>query len=199
MSEYFPYILSMCIGLGLAAATGFRVFLPFFIVSLCSYLNWIPMQESWSWLGSLTALVLFGTAMVFEILAYYIPFIDNILDTIAVPLSAVAGTLLFSSQFSESNEVIKWGLGIIAGGGTAATISTGISGLRALSSTTTAGVGNPVVATVENAGATTMSALALILPIIAFTLVVIIIFLMIKFGKKLWQKLFLKKAETSSS
>lgn len=112
MEQIGPYILSLFIGIGLAAATGFRVFLPLFFVSLASYFQWIPLQENWNWLASLPALILLGSAMVFEVLAYYIPFIDNLLDSIAIPLSAIAGTLLFSSQFTESNDILKWGLGI---------------------------------------------------------------------------------------
>lgn len=189
MSEIGAYVFSIFIGVGLASATGFRVFLPLFFVSLASYFNWLPMQESWMWLASLPALIVLGVAMLFEILAYYIPFVDNLMDSIAIPLSAIAGTVLFSSQFAETNEVLKWGLGIIAGGGTAATISTALSGLRVASSTSTAGLGNPVVSTVENTGATVMSVLAVFLPILAILITAVLLYYFIRFGRKLWNKL----------
>lgn len=189
MSEIGAYVFSIFIGVGLASATGFRVFLPLFFVSLASYFNWLPMQESWMWLASLPALIVLGVAMLFEILAYYIPFVDNLMDSIAIPLSAIAGTVLFSSQFTETNEVLKWGLGIIAGGGTAATISTALSGLRVASSTSTAGLGNPVVSTVENTGATVMSVLAVFLPILAILITAVLLYYFIRFGRKLWNKL----------
>ena len=72
--------------MGLAAATGFRVFLPMFAVSLASYMGWIPMNEHFEWLSGLPTLITTGIATVVEILAYYIPFVDNILDTLSVCL-----------------------------------------------------------------------------------------------------------------
>ncbi|WP_321540727.1 DUF4126 domain-containing protein [Flavobacterium piscinae] len=111
-------IISICLGIGLAASAGFRVFVPLFILSLASYLNWIPVNESWSWLGETPALIALGIAMIFEVLAYYIPFVDNILDTIAVPLAAIAGTAVMASSLVDFSPLFTWGLAIIAGGGT---------------------------------------------------------------------------------
>lgn len=188
MEHLGPYIISLFIGISLATATGFRVFLPLFFVSLASYFNWMPLQDNWQWVRSLHALIVLGIAMVFEILSYYIPFVDNIMDSIAIPLSAIAGTLLFSSQFAESNDIIKWGLSIIAGGGTAATVSTALSGIRLASSASTAGIGNPLVSTVENTGATLMSVLAIFVPIIAIIMVMVLISWLFRFGKRIRQK-----------
>ena len=95
---FLPYIISAFIGIGLAAATGFRVFMPIFAVSLASYLGWIPMNESFEWLAGLPTLITTGIAMIAEILAYYIPFIDHLLDTISVPLATIAGSVMFASH-----------------------------------------------------------------------------------------------------
>lgn len=197
-SEILPYILSAFIGIGLAAASGFRVFLPLFAVSLASYFDWIPMSESFHWLAGLPTLIATGIAMLVEILAYYIPFIDNILDTLSIPLATVAGSVLFASQFIDMGSFSHWALAIIAGGGTAATIATGFAGTRALSSSTTAGVGNHLVSTTETAGAGMMSILALILPILAFIFTIILIVLVIIFGRKIWTKFREKQVKTSS-
>lgn len=188
MEEIGTYLISAFIGIGLATATGFRVFLPLFFVSLASYFNWLPLSDSWAWLGSVSALIVLGIAMLVEILAYYIPFIDNLLDTISIPLATVAGTMLFASQFSEANQIVQWGLGIIAGGGTAATISSTMTGLRAGSSASTGGLGNPVVSTVENTGSIVMSIIALVLPIFGIILVVVLLYYIFRYGRKFWQK-----------
>lgn len=195
MEQFGPYVISIFIGIGLAAATGFRVFLPLFFVSFASYFGWIPLQENWAWLGSLGALIILGIAMLFEILAYYFPFIDNILDSLAIPLSAIAGTLLFSSQFAESNDILKWGLSLIAGGGTAATVSTALSGFRLASSTSTGGVGNALVSSVENTGATFMSIIALFLPILALIITILILYFFLRFGRKMWRRIFDRTAK----
>ena len=185
---YFPYILSAFIGIGLAAATGFRVFLPMFAVSLASYMGWIPQNENFQWLSGLPTLIATGIAMIVEILAYYIPFVDHLLDTISIPLATVAGSVMFASQFTELGTFPQWALALIAGGGTAAAISSGFAGTRAASTATTGGFGNSVVATTETAGAGLMSFLALAAPVIAFVVAVLLLIAVFVFGRKLLRK-----------
>lgn len=185
MAENYPlfsYLISVFVGVGLAAAAGFRVFLPMFVVSLSSYMGWAPLGENFQWLSSLTAVICLGVATLVEILAYYIPFVDNLLDSIAVPLATTAGMGIFATQFADLG-IPEWILAIIAGGGSAGIISSGFAGLRAASSVKTAGVGNSVVSTTENVGAGAMTLLALLMPIIAliFTIILIIgVFFLIK-------------------
>ena len=189
MSDILPYILSTFIGIGLAAASGFRVFLPLFAVSLASYLGWIPTNDNFQWLSGLPTLIITGVATVVEILAYYIPVVDNFLDTVTVPLATVAGSVLFASQFIELGTFPQWALAIIAGGGTAATIAAGFAGARAASTATTAGIGNNVIATTETAGAGLMSVLSIFLPVVAFILALALLILVIIFGRKIWRKI----------
>lgn len=190
---YLSYVISAFIGIGLSAATGFRVFLPLFAVSLASYFHWIPMNESFEWLAGLPALITTGIATVVEILAYYIPFVDHLLDTVSVPMATVAGSVLFASQFTDLGTFPQWALALIAGGGTAATISSGFAGIRAASTATTGGLGNSVVGTTETAGAGIMAILAMVAPIIAAILSIALLFLIIVYGRKIWRKLMAKK------
>lgn len=192
---FLPYILSAFIGIGLAAASGFRIFLPMFAVSLASYMGWIPMTEDFQWLAGLPTLITTGIAMIVEILAYYIPYVDHLLDTLSVPMATIAGSVMFASQFADLGTFPQWALALIAGGGTAAAISTGFAGTRAASTATTGGLGNSVVATTETAGAGIMAILALAAPIIAgliaITLVIVVVFL----GRKIWKKLLNKNTD----
>lgn len=185
---YLPYAISAFIGIGLAAASGFRVFLPMFAVSLASYMGWIPMNENFAWLSGLPTLITTGIATIVEVLAYYIPYVDHLLDTLSVPLATVAGSVLFASQFADIGTFPQWALALIAGGGTAAAISSGFAGTRAASTATTGGLGNSVVATTETAGAGIMSFLAIAAPIIAAIAAVILIIVVIVLGRKLWNK-----------
>lgn len=186
--SYWSYALSAFIGIGLAAASGFRVFLPMFAVSLASYMGWISLPENFHWLGGLPTLIATGIAMISEILAYYIPFIDHLLDTINIPLATIAGSILFASQFTTMDTFPQWALALIAGGGTAAAISSGFAGTRAASTATTGGLGNSVVATTETAGAGIMSILAMAAPIIAAIIAVVLLILVFVLGKKIWNK-----------
>ncbi len=176
-------IFSILLGIGLAASVGFRIFVPLFSLSLAAYFGIIPLNESWVWVGSSVAIIVLGVATAVEILAYFIPFIDNMLDAIAVPLAAVAGTAVMMATISDVDPSITWALAIIAGGGTAAAIKGSTSVTRLTSSATTVGIGNPVIATVETGSAVAMSVTALFFPIIAFIFVGLIFWLIFKVFK----------------
>ena len=192
---FLHYILPAFIGIGLAAASGFRVFLPMFMVSFASYLGWIPMSDSFEWLAGLPTLITTGIAMVVEILAYYIPYIDHLLDTISIPLATVAGSVLFASQFADLGAFPQWSLALIAGGGTAAAISSGFAGTRAASTATTGGLGNSVVATGETAGAGILTVLTVLAPIIAGIIAIILVIVVFVMGRKIWAKFQRKKVK----
>ncbi len=178
-------IISIFLGIGLAASVGFRVFLPLFALSLASYFGVWELNESWQWIGSIAALLTLGVATLVEIFAYYIPYIDNLLDSIAVPLAAIAGTAVMVSTVADLSPVITWGLAIIAGGGTAAVIS-GASGATRLASTvSTAGFGNPIVTTIETGTSLVMSLFSVFLPIVAFVFVLLIFIIIFKVYKKI--------------
>ena len=171
-------ILSIFLGIGLASASGFRVFLPLFALSLASYFNIWELNENWLWIGSIPALITLGIATVSEIFGYYIPFIDNLLDTIATPLAAIAGTVVMASTLVDISPMMTWTLALIAGGGTASAMQGMTTITRLASSVKTAGIGNPVVSTAETGTAIGMSALSIFLPVVAIV-VVVILFLLI--------------------
>jgi hypothetical protein len=165
-------ILSIFLGIGLASATGFRVFLPLFALSLTSYFHLWELNSTLDWIGRWPALITLGIAMIAEIFAYYIPYIDNLLDTIATPLAAIAGTLVMASTIIEIDPMITWGLAIIAGGGTATAMQGMTSATRLASTLKTGGLANPVVATAETGTALSLSIVSIFLPILAIIFVV---------------------------
>lgn len=169
-------IFSVFLGIGLAASVGFRVFLPLFALSLANYFNIIPLNESWEWIGSITALITLGIATIVEVFAYYIPWFDNLLDTIAVPLATVAGTAVVVSTAADLSPVFTWALAIIAGGGTAAAIKGTTASTRLASSATTGGIANPVVSTIETGTSVAMSAVSIFIPALAIIFVALIFF-----------------------
>ncbi|HKX87083.1 MAG TPA: DUF4126 domain-containing protein [Flavobacterium sp.] len=170
-------ILSIFLGIGLAASAGFRVFLPLFVLSTASYFNVIELNESWLWVSTLPVMITLGIAMLAEIFGYYIPFVDNLLDTIATPLAAIAGTVIMASTILDYDPALTWGLAIIAGGGTATAMQGMTSMTRLISSVKTAGAGNPIVSTAETGTALTLSSLAVFLPIVAIVAVVCLLLL----------------------
>lgn len=175
-------ISAIALGIGLSASTGFRVFIPLLVAGIASRFGLLPLGESFEWMGSVPALISFGVAAVVEVLAYYIPLVDNLLDSIATPLSVGAGTLLMTSVFPAENEWIRWIMGFVVGGGAAATIQSGSAFTRLLSTGFTAGTGNPVVSTGEGVAATGFSVMSLFTPILVAVLLVILMILLLRFA-----------------
>ena len=178
-------IISIFLGIGLSASVGFRVFVPLFALSLASYFNVWELNESWQWIGSLTAVITLGVATLVEIFAYYIPYVDNALDSIAIPLAAIAGTAVMVSTVADLSPVITWALAIIAGGGTAAAVAGSSGATRLASTATTGGIANPLVSTIETGTSVVMSVLSIFIPVIAFVFVVIILYLIFRLYKKI--------------
>ncbi|WP_394749675.1 DUF4126 domain-containing protein [Spongiimicrobium salis] len=178
-------IISIFLGIGLAASVGFRVFLPLFALSLASYMGVWELNENWQWIGSLAALITLGVAMLVEIFAYFIPWVDNLLDSLAVPLAAIAGTAVMVSTIANLDPIVTWSLAIIAGGGTATMIKGASATTRLTSTATTGGVANPVVATIETGTAAVVSTAAIAIPPIAIILVIIILIVIFRIYRKL--------------
>jgi hypothetical protein len=183
----FDLVLSIALGVGLAAATGFRVFVPLLVVSGAAYTGHLSLGESFAWLATPAALTMLSAAALAEILAYYIPGVDNLLDTLATPAAFVAGTIISAAVMTELPPLLKWTAAVIAGGG-AAGLTQGVTAmLRANSTVWTGGLGNPVIATAELGGALLVPLLALAAPLAAFAAVIFFIWLALRLLRRLRQ------------
>jgi len=173
----FDLALSIALGIGLAAATGFRMFLPMLVMSAAAYTGHVQLADSFVWLGTPSALTLLGVAALAEILAYYIPGVDNLLDALATPAAFVAGTVVAAAVVTDLPPLVKWSTAIIAGGGVAGLTQSTTALLRVKSTIFTGGLGNPVVATGELGGALILSLLALAAPFATLALVIVLLWL----------------------
>lgn len=183
-------IISVCLGIGLSASAGFRVFMPLLILSIAGYFEWVPLHADWQWAGSLTAIIVLAVASIIELGAYLLPYVDNLLDTISIPLATAAGILVMFTVLGDVDPIYSWTLAIIAGGGTAATIAGTTSAARATSTTITAGIGNPIISFVEAILSAFLSILSIIAPVIA----VIAVFLTFFGIRKIYRKMFKKSS-----
>ena len=168
--------LSALIGIGLAAACGFRVFVPFLVVSIAAMSGHLTLAPGFEWMGTYYALVAFAAATLLEVAAYYVPWLDNFLDTIATPAAVVAGAVITASVIGDMSPFLRWALAVIAGVGVAGTVQGMTVALRGASTATTGGLANPVVSTGELAGSVVASILAVILPIVSVALIALMSF-----------------------
>lgn len=165
-------ILGLCIGVGLSAACGFRVFVPLLVMSIATMMGWFEPSKGFEWLA---------LPSVCEVAAYYIPWVDNALDTVATPAAMIAGTLATMAVSSgEMSQFASWAAAIIVGGGTAGVVQMSTVAARGVSTATTGGLGNFVVATGEWIGAILLSVSAMLVPALVAIVVVIAVILAIR-------------------
>jgi hypothetical protein len=172
MDISFGAFVGIALGVGLAAATGFRVFVPLLIAGVAARMDWISLSDGFLWLEATPVLVTLGTAAVVETLAYYVPGIDHILDLLAGPAAVVAGIVASASVMADIPPGVMWPVAIIAGGGVAGLTKGSAALVRAKTGIATGGLGNPVVSTVETVGATGISILAIAVPIVCLIAVI---------------------------
>ncbi|MCY3928912.1 MAG: DUF4126 domain-containing protein [Acidobacteria bacterium] len=168
-------LLSVGLGVGLAAACGFRVFLPFLVMGVAARAGALDLSQDFEWMTGTPALLAFGTAALLEIGAYYIPWLDNLLDVAAMPAAVTAGIAVAAANIETASPLLDWALAAVAGGGAAAGVQTGTTLLRGASTMMTAGIGNPVVSTGEAGAAAGLSLLAVTMPVLALAAVLLLV------------------------
>ena len=173
-------VLSVMLGIGLAAACGFRIFVPLLVMSIAATAGHLQLSEGFAWIGTWPALIAFAVATGLEIAAYYIPWLDNLLDTVATPAAVVAGVIVVAACVTDMSPYLKWTLAVIAGGGAAGAVQALTVTGRAASTATTGGAANPVVSTVEAGSAAALSTVSVLVPVLAAAVVLTLLGLLVR-------------------
>lgn len=190
MTHNMETILAIITGIGLSAACGFRIFVPLLAMCLAAKFGYLSLAPGFEWIGGNYALVTFASATVLEVIAYYVPWLDNVMDAIASPVSILAGTIATASVITDLPPSLKWMLAIIAGGGVAGLLQGATTALRAKSSLFSGGLGNPIISTLELVVAAIIALLAIILPILGFILVAgLAVYALAKAGRSFFKKM----------
>jgi hypothetical protein len=172
----------MLAGLALSAAAGFRVFVPLLLAGLAARLGYLELTSEMAWLGSDAAIVALATATALEVTAYYVPWLDNLLDTLTAPAAVLAGVVAWAAVTPELSPLLRWTLAVVAGGATAGAVQAGTTLARFKSSVVTAGLANALLATGELMGSLVLTVLALLVPLLAGALVLV---LLVVLGRRL--------------
>jgi hypothetical protein len=181
-------LLGLCIGIGLSAACGFRVFVPLLIMSIAAKTGHLTLAPAFQWIGSDIALWTFATATIIEIGAYYIPWLDHVLDLLATPVAIIAGIIITSSMVGGMDPYLKWTLAVIAGGGAAGLVHGATAFTRGASTATTGGLANPILATIELGLSFFTSVLAVVAPVAAIVFLALILLFLLLGAKKILLK-----------
>ncbi len=176
--------LSICLGIGLSAACGFRVFVPLLGMSFAANAGHIDLSPGFDWISTWPAFACFLTATILEIAAYYIPWLDNLLDSVATPAAVLAGTLITAAVITDMSPLMKWSLALIAGGGTAGIIQASSVALRGGSSLATGGLANFAIASGELIASLATTIFSIFLPILTALGVAALIALLLLFTSR---------------
>ncbi len=188
--------LAVIVGIGLAASCGFRVFVPLLVCSAAANVGYLELAEGFYWIGTWTAFAAFAVAAAIEIAAYYIPWLDNLLDTISSPIGVIAGVILFAASVTNLDPFLHWLLAVIAGGGAAGIVQGGTVVTRAASTATSGGVANFVVSTFEFAASFFFSVMSIAIPVLGLILLVVVIFIMYYIGRPVVRMVFSQQDKT---
>ncbi|HEY9852246.1 MAG TPA: DUF4126 domain-containing protein [Leptolyngbyaceae cyanobacterium] len=167
--------LGICIGISLSAACGLRVFVPPLVMSIAALSGHLTLSPGFEWIGSYEALTAFAIATGIEVLGYYIPWVDHLLDMLATPIAIATGTTITAAFFSHSDPLLQWTVAVIAGGGSAGIVEGLTNITRLISTGTTGGIANPVLATIELVSSIILSILGIIVPIFTVVLVAVLL------------------------
>jgi len=182
--------LAVITGIGLSAACGFRVFVPLLLMNLAAMHGYLNLAPGFEWIGCQEATIAFAVATILEVIAYYVPWVDNAMDVMASPAAIIAGTIASASVITGMPSSLKWILAIIAGGGIAGILQGATAALRVKSSLFTGGIGNLLISTLELAGSSITALLAIVLPIIGFAVVAIFaIYMLLRAGRNFFGKM----------
>ena len=183
--DVIQIILSLSLGLGLAAACGFRVFIPPLMMGIASRVDLYELEGSFTWVGETWAIAIFGIATILEIGGYFIPWIDNLLDAVATPAAILGGIFVTSASLEgEMDPSVQWMLSIIAGGGVSGVIQLGTVATRAISTGTTGGLANPLISLLEAVASIVCIILSLFLVVIIPFVIIFLIWKAIEYIRK---------------
>ncbi len=157
-------LIHMSMGIGLAACAGLRAFLPLFVVALAGKLELVTLSDSFAWLASWPARIVFGAAVVAEVLSDKFPIVDNLLDSVQLFVKPIAGALVAATVVEDWAPLYVTVVAVIGGGSAAGLVHVAKAKVRLLSSATTAGLGNPVLSVSEDVGALAGSLGSLVVP-----------------------------------
>jgi hypothetical protein len=187
-------LFSVIVGIGLAASCGFRVFVPLLVVSVAARAGFLDPVGDFAWIGTFPAMLALGLATLIEIAAYYVPWLDNLLDTIASPTAVVAGTVLFAGSVADFDPFLKWSLAVVAGGGSAGVVQGATVAARVASTTMTGGIGNWVVSTLETLAGIFFSVLSLVVPVLTLVLLLAVVVALYYLGRRVIARLISRPA-----
>ena len=168
-------VSQLAMGFALAATVGLRTFLPLLAGGLLARFGYVDLGHSFEWMQTTPALIVFGSAALFEVLADKVPGLDHALHVVESFVKPVAGTLVAASLFTNLDPMTAVVIGLVGGGTIAGAVHVAKGTTRAASTVLTGGLGNPVLSIFDDVLAVGGIVMAVLAPIIAALIVLVVV------------------------
>lgn len=162
-------------GFGLSAAAGLNAFLPLLTVGILARFDLIQLQAPFSLLTHPLVLLIIAALAVLEFIGDKVPVVDHALHTAGLVVHPIAGAVLFVAANSSIGSVDPT-LAAIGGLVMAGSAHLARSALRTTSTAATGGTANPVLSFAEDATSLVLTVLAILLPVLAFIIIIVLAF-----------------------
>lgn len=181
------WVLPVLLGLGLASATGLRTFLPLLMLALAAKFEFagVRLNDQMAWLAGWPTIAALAIAATVEFADDKIPAVDHALNALGFVTRPVAGAVAAGSVLWSVDPTVAAVAGVIVGAPAALAFNAAQGGMRAASTATTGGLGNPVVSLVEDVLAFFTAILALLAPILVPVLLVLLMIVVFRIGRRL--------------
>jgi hypothetical protein len=174
-SDAALFTMQLAMGFALAATVGLRTFLPLLAAGLLARFGYVDLGDHFEWMAKTPALVVFGSAVIFEFLADKVPGLDHALHVVESFVKPVAGTLVAASLFTNLDPMTAVVLGLVGGGTIAGAVHVAKGTARAASTVMTGGLANPVLSVFDDVLAVGGIVLAILAPIVAALIVLVVV------------------------
>ena len=180
-SSVFGWAWTATLAVALAAAAGLRAWLPLLVAGVLTRLGVADLGSSFGWLASWPALGLLGGATLIEVVGDKIPVVDHVLDTIGTVIRPLAGALAAAAALVQVDDpMIALVIGLLVGAPVALAPHVAKSSVRAVSTTSTAGLANPVISFIEDV-------LSFVIAVLAFLAPVLVVLLLLVSARLIWR------------
>jgi hypothetical protein len=171
-------LTSVCAAFGLSAAAGLNAWLPLFGAALAQRLDLVDLAQPFDDLSGTGALLVLAVLTIADFVGDKVPAVDSFLHAVGTIIAPVSGAALFTGQTGADTDLPTLAA-IVLGGSVAASIHAGRATIRPISTVGTAGMANPLLSLIEDAGSLVLTLAAFLVPVLALLGVIALVVLIL--------------------
>lgn len=180
-------MIGLMTALGLSTAAGLNAYLPLLILGgLARWTDLIVLDAPYDALEEPAVMLAIAIIALVDFVGDKVPAIDHVLHAVGIVVAPIAGAVL--ALAATGNESVDPAFPVVLGVAAAGATHAARSIVRPASTAFTGGAGNPVLSLGEDAVSTLLSFSAVIVPVVAFLLVLVLFGLLVWGVRRAWRR-----------